>query len=198
MTLYCSFSPDLSVRNILDRLRAVCFSSANWRELGQRLTPTADLDAIEKDHQTSESRMGKVVDEWKRNGDQPSWKTLAEAVSLCSGGGQHVKTHLLREVGIGMLGSSPVNCFSLKAGWSQNKHSKMIRHAFRLKCGGQYKILQCDSLVTALTRSFSSTSQSVQSFSNCIILHRNTHAHVYTFNWFLLHMLDKNMFYIHT
>ena len=53
--------------------------------------------------------MGKVVDEWKRNGDQPSWETLAEAVSLCSGGGQNVKTNLLREVGIGMLGSSPVN-----------------------------------------------------------------------------------------
>ena len=103
------------MRNILDKLRAVGFSSANWKELGQRLTPTADLDAIESDCQTVESRMGKVVDEWKRNGDQPSWKTLAEAVSLCNGGGQNVKTNLLRKVGIGMLGSSPVNRLSFKA-----------------------------------------------------------------------------------
>ena len=176
MTLYCSFSPDLSVRNILDGLRAVRFSSANWRELGQRLTPTADLDAIEKDHQTSDSRMDKVVDEWKRNGNQPSWETLADAVSLCSGGGQHVMTRLLREVGIGMLGSSPVNCFSLKAGWSQNKHSKMIRHAFRLKCG-------------ANTKFYNATAWSLRSHDRFHQLPSLSKISV---------MLDKNMFYIHT
>ena len=94
---------EFSVRNILDKLRVVGFSSANWRELGQRLTPGSDFDAIEKDCPLNCHRcLEKVIDEWKRNGDGPSWETLAEAVSKCREGGVNVANDLLTKVGSGM------------------------------------------------------------------------------------------------
>ena len=90
------------MRNILDKLRYVGFSSANWRELGQRLTPGSDFDAIEKDYPSdSHQCLERVIDEWKRNGDRPSWKTAAEAVSQCRGGGVNVANDLLLIVGFG-------------------------------------------------------------------------------------------------
>ena len=92
------------MRNVLDKLREVGFSFANWRELGQRLTPRSDFDAIEKDYPSDCHRcLERVIDEWKRNGDRPSWEILAEAVSQCRGGGVNVANDLLVKAGLGKI-----------------------------------------------------------------------------------------------
>ena len=41
---------------------------------------------------------------WKRDGDDPSWQTLAEAVSLCrEGGGKNVAFMIKQETGQGVI-----------------------------------------------------------------------------------------------
>ena len=71
-------------------LRAVEFSAAYWKALGGRLKPDLDLDAIEANYHKVEDRLEKVIDGWQRDGDNPSWETLAKAVSQCTdvGGGK--------------------------------------------------------------------------------------------------------------
>ena len=73
-------------QNILDVLSEVEFSSAHWRELGGRLK-TKDVDAIAYQHSNPTRCLEEVIREWQRDGDQPSWETLAMAVSLCRQGG---------------------------------------------------------------------------------------------------------------
>ena len=96
------------MRDILDKLHAVGFSSVDWRELGQRITPTTDLKVIEKDFHKSDRCLEEVIDEWKRKGGNPSWRTLARAVSVCQSGGPNVGIRLLEKVGVGMLFQSIV------------------------------------------------------------------------------------------
>lgn len=89
---------------MLDKLRSVGFSSTHWRELGQRITPTTDVDAIEDSHPKNPHRcLEEIIDEWKRKGQSPTWETLAGAVSQCKGGGPNVGKELLIKVGVGML-----------------------------------------------------------------------------------------------
>ena len=91
---------EYTTRDVLDKLRAVRFSSANWRELGQRLTPMTDFDAIEDTFPRAQRRLEEVVSEWRSKGEV-TWETLAEAVAQCDGGGPNVGRDLLEEVGIG-------------------------------------------------------------------------------------------------
>ena len=51
-----------------------------------RLKPDLDLDAIEADFPRVDRRLEEVVKGWQRDGDDPSWETLAEAVSQCKDG----------------------------------------------------------------------------------------------------------------
>ena len=87
---------------MLDVLRAVEFSAAYWKALGGRLKPDLDLDAIEANYHKVEDRLEKVIDGWQRDGDNPSWETLAKAVSQCTdvGGGKNVGRHILQHVGL--------------------------------------------------------------------------------------------------
>ena len=78
------------------------FSSAGWRELGRKLMPHADLDSIHancSDKGGTRRCLEEVIGMWKRDGDNPSWKTLAEAVSKCKEKGGKNVAHKLREIG---------------------------------------------------------------------------------------------------
>ena len=92
----------MSLGNVVDKVRGAGFSAAYWRELGMRLTPMPDLDAIAADHRRASVCLEKVIDHWMRNGENVSWETLADAVTRCrDGGGQNVGNKLRRSVGIG-------------------------------------------------------------------------------------------------
>ena len=79
------------------------FSSSKWKPLGRRLKPDLDLDAIEANGATVQERLEKVIDMWQRDGDRPSWRTLAEAVSRCEGGGKNVGRRILEQAGLGTV-----------------------------------------------------------------------------------------------
>ena len=91
---------------MLDKLRDAGFSAADWKELGRRLKPPVPepaLRAIEANSSKVEHCLEKVIDHWQRNGEDPSWETLAQAVAQCrEGGGQNVAANLLRTVGRGL------------------------------------------------------------------------------------------------
>jgi hypothetical protein len=81
---------EISVLRVMDTLRSVGFSAAYWRELGQRLKPDFDLDAVSADNHCSQDRLEAVVSSWLRDGDLPgggAWEVLASAVERCRGGG---------------------------------------------------------------------------------------------------------------
>ena len=86
---------------MLDKLHDAGFSAADWKELGRRVKPPVpepDLKRFEANNSTKvEGCLEKVIDHWKRNGEDPSWETLAQAVAQCrEGGGQNVAANLLR------------------------------------------------------------------------------------------------------
>ena len=82
---------ELTVQNVLDVLREVQYSSAYWRELGRRLKPDLDLDAIEANHARVEARLEAVIGRWCRDGEGATWEGLAQVVCQCrSGGGKNV------------------------------------------------------------------------------------------------------------
>ena len=87
---------------MVDKLHEAGFSSADWRYLGQRLTPKADLKAIGQDYFRSDHCLEAVVDEFLRKGEDLSWEALAKAVAQCRGGGRNVARKLLTSVGIGI------------------------------------------------------------------------------------------------
>ena len=54
---------------VVDVLRSVGFSAAYWRELGQRLKPDIDFDAISADcSHRAQDRLEAVVSSWLRDG----------------------------------------------------------------------------------------------------------------------------------
>ena len=60
------------------------------------------MDAIKANHATVEECLEDVVEKWLRDGDDPSWETLAEAVTLCrKGGGKNVALRIKQETGTG-------------------------------------------------------------------------------------------------
>ena len=60
------------------------------------------MDAIEANHASVQRRLEDVVEKWLRDGDNPSWETLAEAVTLCrEGGGKNVGLKIKQKTGIG-------------------------------------------------------------------------------------------------
>ena len=86
----------------MDVLREVGFSGAHWRELGGRLKPDVDLDGIEAQHSRLERRLEEAIERWYNAGDDPSWETLADAVSKCKeGGGKNMAAKIRRKVGLG-------------------------------------------------------------------------------------------------
>lgn len=90
-------------QNILDVLsdREVKFSSAHWRELARRLK-TRDVGAIEYKHSDPTRCLEEVLEEWQRDGQEPSWETLAAAVSMCrQGGGKNMAAKIREKVGLG-------------------------------------------------------------------------------------------------
>jgi len=69
------------------------------------------MDAIKANHATVEECLEDVVEQWLRDGDDPSWKTLAEAVTLCrKGGGKNVALKIKQETGI--IAASVLVCFA--------------------------------------------------------------------------------------
>lgn len=100
-------------QNILDVLSEVKFSSAHWRELGGRLQ-TKDVDAIGYQHSNPTRCLEEVIKEWQRDGDQPSWETLANAVSLCrQGGGKNMAAKIREKVGTGEAVGVNVNILAI-------------------------------------------------------------------------------------
>ena len=86
----------------MDVLREVGFSGAHWRELGGRLKPDVDLDGIEAQHSRLERRLEEAIERWYNAGDDPSWETLADAVSKCKeGGGKNMAAKIQTKVGLG-------------------------------------------------------------------------------------------------
>ena len=85
---------------VLDVLRTLGFSSAYWRELGKKLKPNLDFDAVESHHKDPDRCMEKVIERWYNDGDNPSWESLAKAVSDCQGGGRNVADRIRKRVGL--------------------------------------------------------------------------------------------------
>ena len=87
---------------VLDVLREVGFSSAHWREFSRRLEPDLDLNGIEADRPQNTKRcLEEVIRRWESDGDDPSWETLADAVSKCKEGGGKNMAAKIRKVGLG-------------------------------------------------------------------------------------------------
>lgn len=89
---YFNFT-ECTIQDVLDVLREVGFSAAYWRELGRRLKPDLDIDAIEANHPRVEDRLEAVVSAWLRGVDYHAgaWQGLANAVQQCrSGGGRNM------------------------------------------------------------------------------------------------------------
>ena len=106
--MFIFLQPEFSLQKVLDVLSSVGFSAAHWRELGRRLKPDLDVKAIEANHFKVDRCLEEVVDNWQRDGDDPSWEKLAEAVALCrEGGGKNVAERIRREAG---LGEAVVQC----------------------------------------------------------------------------------------
>ena len=86
-------------------LRKVGFSSANWKSLGRQLQRSLeddiDLGAIEANNRKVEECLVNVIEIYQRDGNNPSWKTLVKAVSMCDGGGKNVARKILKEAGLG-------------------------------------------------------------------------------------------------
>ena len=83
------------VLDVLDLLRSVGFSAAHWRELGQRLKPDTDLEAIAADRRLAQECLEAVISSWLRDGELDTdrggaWEVLASAVERCRGGGRNV------------------------------------------------------------------------------------------------------------
>ena len=95
-------SIEFTTQNILDVLSNVGFSAAYWRELGGKLKPEMDVDAIEANYSDVERRLEEVVKKWQQDGDDPSWETLAKAVTGCKkGGGKNVALKIRQRTGLG-------------------------------------------------------------------------------------------------
>ena len=92
------------VQDVLNVLRAVKFSAANWRPLGRLLVPDIDLDAIEANHATVERSLEEVVSGWQRNGVN-TWEKLIDTVSQLKdeGGGRNVAQNIRRIIGLGII-----------------------------------------------------------------------------------------------
>ena len=91
---------EFEVQDVLDVLDEVGFSTSHWRELGRRLMPHLDLDAIEDQYTKLERRLEEVIKRWKHGGTDPSWQTLADAVSKCRvGGGPNMAAKILKKCG---------------------------------------------------------------------------------------------------
>jgi hypothetical protein len=90
------------VQVVLDVLREADFSPLHWRSLGRRLgVRDVDLDAVDADYSKEGVNrcLDKVIDFWKRNGEN-SWEKLVEAVSQCEGGGKNVAQRVRNKVGL--------------------------------------------------------------------------------------------------
>lgn len=96
-----AYITELKAFKVVDKLHEAGFSSADWRYLGQRLTPKADLKATGKDSSSSYDCLEAVVDEFLRKGEDLSWEALAKAVAQCRGGGRNIARKLLTSVEIG-------------------------------------------------------------------------------------------------
>ena len=92
---------------VVDVLRSVGFSAAYWRELGQRLKPDIDFDAISANcSHRAQDRLEAVVSSWLRDGalqgsDEGggAWEVLASAVERCRrGGGRNVAAMIRQKV----------------------------------------------------------------------------------------------------
>ena len=101
MNFHYLFSTVNDVGHILAVLRKVGFTSAAWWELGIELKLGLDTHAMETDHKTSYRCMLETVEIWLRNGDDPSWEALVDAVSQCGRGGKNIAAAIQREIGRG-------------------------------------------------------------------------------------------------
>ena len=101
MNFHHLFSTVNDVGHILAVLRKVGFTSAAWWELGIELELGLDRHAMETDHKTSYRCMLETIEIWLRNGDDPSWEALADAVSQCGRGGKNIAAAIQLEIGRG-------------------------------------------------------------------------------------------------
>ena len=60
------------------------------------------MDAIKANYSDVERRLEEVVKKWQQDGDDPSWETLARAVTFCRmGGGKNVALKIRQRSGLG-------------------------------------------------------------------------------------------------
>ena len=103
MILTCFDHPSPTVKRILKVLKKAGFTYAAWWELGLQLKLGLDKHAIEKDNSTAYECLLETIELWLRNGEDPSWEALADAVCECEHGGINVAARIRREIGLGEL-----------------------------------------------------------------------------------------------
>ena len=96
-----SFPTVSDVAHILEVLKKVEFTSAAWWELGLELKLGHERPITEADYSGSERRLVETIGKWLRSRVDPSWETLANAISRCSSGGPEVAARIRREIGLG-------------------------------------------------------------------------------------------------
>ena len=74
-----TIAPSLNSKQILKHVQGV----KDWREVGEWLDPTMQLDAIQKKYTANEDRPQAVVHQWLAGG-QPSWRRLVWSLD-CAG-----------------------------------------------------------------------------------------------------------------
>ena len=95
--------PSPTVPRILKVLKKAGFTSAAWWELGLELKLGLDKRAIEKDNNSAYECLLETIEIWLRNGEDPSWEALADAVCECEHGGKNVAASIRCEIGLGEL-----------------------------------------------------------------------------------------------
>ena len=71
---------------------AIELKGVNWRELGTHLhVPQAKLDAIQQDHQYTETKLTQVLSYHQRNGEM-TWEKINEALKKIGGHANIIKS----------------------------------------------------------------------------------------------------------
>ena len=118
---------------VLDVLREAEFYPRHWRTLGRRLgVKDVDLDTIDANHvkEGVERCLEETIRQWQRDGDN-TWEKLAEAVSLCEGGGGGRNVARKVQIRVGLQRGRCNKWYMLLIGryyTSQMKHLCIIFH----------------------------------------------------------------------
>ena len=83
-SLYISTS-GFDEKAVLLEIQKARFPAKNWISLAIELKQGNDVDIIEANHETAESKLHALISRWVKNTSQPNqWITLVDAIGKCN------------------------------------------------------------------------------------------------------------------